>query len=70
MGDLDLSVYFLSRASFMTGITPRQACDELLTPVLGEGTAERTLKAFDLVEQATNLIDEHDIGFSFPSRTW
>ena len=66
VGDLDLSVYFLSRASFIPGITPRQACEELLTPVLGEGTAERTLKAFDLVEQATNLIDEHDIGFSFP----
>jgi hypothetical protein len=66
IGDLDLSVYFLSRASFMKEFTPRQAIDELLTPALGEGTAERTLKAFDLVEQATNLIDEHDIGFSFP----
>jgi hypothetical protein len=65
-GDLDLSVYFLSRASFISGITPRQACEELLTPVLGEGTAERTFKAFGLVEQATNLIDEHDIGFTFP----
>ncbi|HEY2251954.1 MAG TPA: alpha-glucuronidase family glycosyl hydrolase [Planctomycetaceae bacterium] len=66
VGDLDLSVYFLSRASFISEITPRQAIDELLTPVLGEGTAERTFKAFDLVEQATNLIDEHDMGFSFP----
>ncbi len=66
VGDLDLSTYFLSRAGFDPKITPRAALDELLTPVLGEGTAERTIKAFDLVEQATNLIDEHDIGFSFP----
>ncbi|MGE5190897.1 MAG: alpha-glucuronidase family glycosyl hydrolase [Deltaproteobacteria bacterium] len=66
VGDLDFSVYYLSRASFNPEITPRQALDDLVTRALGEGTAERTMKAFDLIEQATTLIDQHDIGFSFP----
>jgi hypothetical protein len=65
-GDLDYSVYYLSRASFNPAITPRQALDDLVTPALGEGTAAPTMKAFDLMEQATTLIDQNDIGFSFP----
>ncbi|HTI51888.1 MAG TPA: hypothetical protein VL475_13085, partial [Planctomycetaceae bacterium] len=66
VGDLDFSAYYLSRASFNPAITPRQALEELAAPALGEGTAERTMKAFDLIEQATTLIDQNDIGFSFP----
>ena len=67
VGDLDLQRQLPEPApSFLPGVTRRQVLDELLTPVLGEGTAERTWKAFDLVEQATNLIDENDMGFSFP----
>jgi hypothetical protein len=65
-GDLDFSAYYLSRASFSSQITPRQALDQFATVALGEGTAERTWKAFDLIEQATTLIDQNDIGFSFP----
>jgi hypothetical protein len=65
-GDLDFSAYYLSRASFSSQITPRQALDQFATAALGEGTAERTWKAFDLIEQATTLIDQNDIGFSFP----
>jgi len=66
VGDLDFSAYYLSRASFSPEITPRQAMDQFATSALGEGTAERTMKAFDQIEQATTLIDQHDIGFSFP----
>jgi hypothetical protein len=66
VGDLDFSAFYLSRASFNPAITPRQALEDLVTPALGEGTAERTMKAFDLIEQATTLIDQNDIGFSFP----
>lgn len=66
IGDLDLAAYFLSRSSFEPGITPRQACADLLTPALGEGTIGRTLEAFEQIEQATNLIDDNDVGFSFP----
>ena len=66
VGDLDFSAYFLSRASFNPSLTPKQALEEFTTAALGEGTYERTQKAFDLVEQATTLIDQNDIGFSFP----
>ena len=66
VGDLDFSTYYLSRASFAPEITPRQAMDQFARSALGEGTAERTMKAFDQIEQATTLIDQHGIGFSFP----
>jgi hypothetical protein len=66
IGDLDLATWYLSRSSFADGLTPQQALADLLTPGVGAATVERTLKAFDLVEQATNLIDDHDVGFSFP----
>ena len=66
IGDLDFSLYYLSRASFSPGITPRQALDDLVTPALGDGTLERTLKAFDLIEQATILIDQNDLRFALP----
>jgi hypothetical protein len=66
VGDLDFSAYYLSRASFNPELTPRQAMEDFATPALGEGTAAGTLKALDLVEEATTLIDQHDIGFSFP----
>jgi hypothetical protein len=66
VGDLDFSAYYLSRASFNPEITPRQAMDDFATPALGEGTAAGTMKALDLIEQATTLIDQNDIGFSFP----
>jgi hypothetical protein len=66
IGDLDFATWYLSRSSFSAGLTPQEALVEFLTPALGEGTVERTQKAFDLVEQATNIIDDHDIGFSFP----
>src|SRR5262249_39216024 len=66
VGDLDFSAYSLSRASFGPPISPRQALEEFTTAALGAGTFERALKAFDLIEQATTLIDQNDIGFSFP----
>jgi hypothetical protein len=66
VGDLDFSAYYLSRASFTPDLTPRQALEQLTTPALGEGTFGPTLKAFELIEQATTLIDQNDIGFSFP----
>ena len=66
IGDLDLATTYLSRASFANDLSPREVLTDLLTPVLGAGTIDRTVKAFDLVEEATNLIDDHDVGFSFP----
>lgn len=66
IGDLDHAAYYLSRASFNPKITPRQALEELTESALGEGTYRRTMKAFELVEQATTLIDQNDVGFGFP----
>lgn len=66
VGDLDLSAYLLSRGSFDPQLTPAQALADLLTPVCGEGVSDRVWMACELVEQATTLVDEHDIGFSFP----
>ncbi|MBI3866558.1 MAG: hypothetical protein HY290_32145, partial [Planctomycetia bacterium] len=66
IGDLDLPTYYLSRASFVDGLTPQQAFADLLTPTMGEAVVGRTLKALELAQEATNLIDDNDIGFSFP----
>jgi hypothetical protein len=66
VGDLDPSVYYLSRASFDARLTPQAVYDELFTPICGEGVSGRLQKAFDMVERATNLIDQNDIGFTFP----
>jgi hypothetical protein len=66
IGDLDLTAYRLSRGSFDPQSTTNPFLEELVTPVCGEGVADRVAKAFLLIEQATTLIDENDLGFSFP----
>lgn len=66
VGDLDTSAYFLSRVSFQPDLTPAQAIHDMILPTLGESSAGRTLKALELLEKATTIIDQHDIGFSFP----
>jgi hypothetical protein len=66
VGDLDLTAHLLSRGSFDPKVTPRSALEDLVTPVCGEGISDRVARAFELIEQATTLIDEHDLGFSFP----
>jgi hypothetical protein len=65
-GDLNPSVHYLARASFDARVTPESAYDDLITPICGEGVAERLIKGFDMIEKATGIIDEKDIGFSFP----
>src|SRR5439155_12065389 len=66
VGDLDPVVHYLSRASFDAKVTPQSAYDDLITPFCGDGVADRLAKVFGLIEQATDLIDQHDIGFTFP----
>lgn len=65
-GDLSPSAYYLSRASFDAKVTPESAGRELLDAVSGEGVADRVLDGWRMIEQATDLIDENDIGFTFP----
>jgi hypothetical protein len=65
-GDLNPSVYYLARASFDATLTPRQAYEDLFTPVCGAEVAGPLGKGFDMIEKATEVIDRHDIGFTFP----
>lgn len=66
IGDLDPAVYYLSRAACDPQVTPESAYEDLITAMCGEGVSERLTKAFDMIEQATMLIDKNDLGFTFP----
>ena len=65
-GDLDPTVHYLSRAAFDESVTPDAAYEDLVRPNCGEGVAERLILGWDQIEKATDVIDEHDIGFAFP----
>src|SRR5205085_7724549 len=65
-GDLNPSIYYLSRASFDAGLTPEAAYQSLLDPILGPRASGRVIKGLDMIEEATALIDENDLGFTFP----
>lgn len=65
-GDLDPSIHYLSRASFDDKITPEQAYEDLVLPSCGDGVAERLIVGWNMMEQATDLVDQNDIGFAFP----
>src|SRR5262249_34717325 len=65
-GDLNPAVHYLARSAFDSRLTPRSAYEDLITPICGEGVAERLIKGFDKIEEATTLIDQNDIGFTFP----
>ena len=65
-GDLSPSVHYLSRAAFDPKVTPQVSHEDLIAAVSGEGVAARVTKGFEMIEQATDLIDQNDIGFTFP----
>lgn len=65
--ELDPSVYYLSRAAWQRGAQPKDVCLELFTTITGKpSAADRLWLAFEHLEAATSLIDEHDLGFAFP----
>jgi len=65
--ELDPTVYYLSRASWQRGAQPKDVFVELFTTITGKpSAADRLWLAFEHLEAATNLIDEHDLGFTFP----
>ncbi|MBM4004825.1 MAG: hypothetical protein FJ295_16320 [Planctomycetes bacterium] len=66
-GDLDPTVHYLSRVAFDDSVTPEQAYEDLLRPNAGGGgISERSIIGWNQIEKATDLIDQHDIGFAFP----
>lgn len=65
--ELDSSVYFLSRTSWEKGLTAEASLKELWTSATqNEAAADRLWLAWQHLEKATNLIDENDLGFTFP----
>lgn len=66
LGDLDPSACYLSQASFRRDLTPAGSFAELLEPIGAPDVVARIVKSYALIEQATEKIDEHDIGFTFP----
>lgn len=65
-GDLNASVYFLSRASFDSTSTPSGALESLVTPICGEDVAERLANGFAAIEAVDQLIGKEDPGFAVP----
>jgi hypothetical protein len=66
-GDLNAAAYFLSRAAYDDKLTPEQALSELVTPICGEGVAERLQKGFDTIEKAAHLIATNDAKIGVPA---
>lgn len=66
-GDLDAAAYFASRASFDDKITAARSVADLITPICGEGVSDSVWKAFDLIGQATKLIEKNDPNIGIPS---
>src|SRR5262249_7129268 len=52
LSDLDASTFYLTRASFDAQLTPQAAYEDLITPICGEGVAERMVKGYTMIEQA------------------
>ncbi len=65
-GDLNPDVYYLSRASFDAELTPADTLDSLVTPICGEGVAERLTTGFAAIEEVTALIEREDPNFAVP----
>ncbi len=67
LAEQDPTVHFLSRAAFDKTVTARSAHDDLFTTISGKpAVSDRLWRGFGHIEAATNLIDEHDLGFAFP----
>ncbi len=67
LAELDPTIHYLSRASFDSSVTPHTASRDLFLALTdNEAAAERIWEAFQHIEAATNLIDQHAIGFGFP----
>ncbi|MGB0581566.1 MAG: hypothetical protein ACPGVU_17855 [Limisphaerales bacterium] len=65
--DLNTSVFYLSRASFDPGMTPKRAVDELVTPISGE-VSVRIGIGFDHLAKAFALINENNPTIATPRK--
>ncbi len=65
-GNLNADIYYLSRASFDSKITPAQTLENLVAPICGEGVAERLAAGFAAIEEVSALIEKKDPDFAVP----
>ena len=65
-GDLNASAHFVSRAAFDDKLTPERALADLVTPICGEGVAERLWMGFDHIAKAAALIAANDPRIGVP----
>jgi hypothetical protein len=67
LAELDPAVHYLSRSSWDRSATAHSTHQELFTPITGKkSVADRLWLAFGHMEDATELIDQHQLGFAFP----
>ena len=67
VGDADLAAFVYSRGCFGEELAEGKAVHDLVSPICGEGVSDRVLKAFVLVEGATNLITQGDPAIGSPA---
>lgn len=65
-GDLNAPAHFVSRATFDGQITPERALADLVTPICGEGVAERLWMGFEHIGKAATLIAANDPRIGVP----
>lgn len=63
--DLNTSVFYLSRAGFDSGMNPKRAVQELVTPICGE-VGVRIGIGFDHLAKAFALINQHEATIATP----
>ena len=67
LAELDPAVHYLSRVAWDVNVTARSAHDDLFTTITGkQSVSDRIWLALGHIETATELIDQHDLGFAFP----
>lgn len=65
-GDLNAAVHFVSRSAFNPALTPEAALAELVTPMCGDGVAERMQLGFEMIGRAAGIIAKHDPKLGVP----
>jgi len=65
MSDHDPCVSYLDRAAWDRDVTPESAYAEHVRCLCGPDAVGPMLEAFGLIEEATHLLEEHELGFTF-----
>ena len=65
-GDLNAAAHFLSRAAYDPALTTKQAFEQLVTPICGDGVSERLWLGFEHVAHAAQLISQNDPALGIP----